>query len=256
MKEGRKVEGEGREGERRRTILRAAIEVFAKKGYHGCRIADVAREAGVAYGLVYHYFKNKDELLEHVFDVGWTGFVSRVRAAAEADAPFAEQVRAIADVAFEAYRVDPRAVKVLILEIARSPVGGRVNRQNVFQDIILMVRGMFDRAHARGELRAGLDPLLSATLLFGAIEASLTGLVVGLIDHRDPEVLERAKGHISDTFLRGVAAQPPVGPFTLAPQAGSSAPPPAPQAGGAPASQEPAWKPPRSATKSRASKRA
>ena len=55
------------EPEKRRAILHAAVRVFAERGYHGCRIADVAREARVAYGLVYHYFQNKDELLESVF---------------------------------------------------------------------------------------------------------------------------------------------------------------------------------------------
>ena len=80
-----------KEGDRRRTILRAAIDVFARKGYHGCRIADVAREAGVAYGLVYHYFKNKDELLETVVETGWSGFVSRMRAVAEDESVSLEQ---------------------------------------------------------------------------------------------------------------------------------------------------------------------
>ena len=74
---------EARDQDRRKTILRAAVEVFARKGYHGCRIADVAREAGVAYGLVYHYFKNKEELLQLVFETGWGCFMSRIRDAAE-----------------------------------------------------------------------------------------------------------------------------------------------------------------------------
>src|SRR5438067_11642346 len=102
----------GREAERRKTILRAAIEVFAKKGYHGCRIADVAREAKVAYGLVYHYFQNKEELLESVFEAGWKGFVGRLREVAISDATLEEKVRGVAEVSFEAYRADPRAVKV------------------------------------------------------------------------------------------------------------------------------------------------
>src|SRR6188508_3165629 len=106
-----------REQDRRRTILRAAVEVFSKKGYHGCRIADVAREAGVAYGLVYHYFKNKEELLDSVFEGGWGGFMAKLREVAEGEAPLETKVRGIAAVAFDAYRLDPRAVKVLILEI-------------------------------------------------------------------------------------------------------------------------------------------
>ena len=195
-----------RESERRRTILRAAIDVFARKGYHGCRIADVAKEAGVAYGLVYHYFKNKDELLETVFDTGWSGFVTRVRAVVEGEGPLSAKVHGVVDVAFEAYRVDPRAVKVLILEIARSPAGSRINRQTAFVDAIRLSSELFIRAKEAGELRADTDPLLSSALLFGAIEMGLTAFVTGLADSRDAQALERAKAQIADTFLHGVLA--------------------------------------------------
>jgi TetR/AcrR family fatty acid metabolism transcriptional regulator len=199
------VEAGGRESERRRTILRAAIDVFARKGYHGCRIADVAREAGVAYGLVYHYFKNKDELLETVFETGWSGFISRIRAVVEGEGTLEDKVRGVADVAFEAYRVDPRAVKVLILEIARSPAGERViSRQNAFTDAIRMAADMFAKAQQSGELREDLDPMMAAALLFGAIEMGLTVLVAGLVDAREPEALERARTQIAESFLRGV----------------------------------------------------
>jgi len=206
--------GTGREGDRRHTILRAAIDVFARKGYHGCRIADVAREAGVAYGLVYHYFKNKDELLETVFETGWGGFVSRMRSVAQSEGALEDKVRRIADVAIEAYRVDPRAVRVLILEIARNPSGGRgISRQHVFLDIIRLAADMFAKAQESGEVRKDLDPMLAAALLFGAIEMGLTAFVSGLIDIKNPEALDRAKLQLSETFLRGVlpgAASPEV----------------------------------------------
>ncbi|MCE9666920.1 TetR/AcrR family transcriptional regulator [Myxococcus stipitatus] len=200
------TENGSRESERRRTILRAAIDVFARKGYHGCRIADVAKEAGVAYGLVYHYFKNKDELLETVFDTGWSGFVTRVRAVVEGEGKLAQKVRGVVDVAFEAYRVDPRAVKVLILEIARSPAGSRINRQTAFVDAIRLSSALFAQAKDAGELRADLDPLLASALLFGAIEMGLTAFVTGLADSRDTSALERAKAQIADSFLHGVLA--------------------------------------------------
>lgn len=206
QRQSKSAEAGSRENERRHTILRAAIDVFARKGYHGCRIADVAREAGVAYGLVYHYFKNKDELLETVAETGWSGFVSRMRAVAEDESSSLEQkVRGIADVAFEAYRVDPRAVKVLILEIARSPAGGHVaSRQQAFLDAIRMAADMFARAQAAGQLRAELDPMLCASLLCGAIEMGLTAFVSGLMEDRSPEALDRAKSQIAESFLRGV----------------------------------------------------
>ncbi|EPX63421.1 Transcriptional regulator, TetR family [Cystobacter fuscus DSM 2262] len=206
QRQSKSVEAGSRENERRHTILRAAIDVFARKGYHGCRIADVAREAGVAYGLVYHYFKNKDELLETVAETGWGGFVSRIRAVAEEENSSLEaKVRGIADVAFEAYRVDPRAVKVLILEIARSPAGGHVaSRQQAFLDVIRMAADMFARAQAEGQLRPELDPMLCASLLCGSIEMGLTAFVSGLMEDRSPEALDRAKAQIAESFLRGV----------------------------------------------------
>ena len=193
------------EATRRRAILRAAVEVFARKGYHGCRMSDVAREAGVAYGLVYHYFRSKDALLETVFRAGWTGFVERLRAAAAPDLPLEESVRAMARVVFDAWRQDPRAVRVLILEIARSP-GGRINRQSAFAEVILLARGLFERGRARGELRPDLDPLLCAAQLFGALEMGLTSFVLGLLDARDEAQMSRACTQVSEIFLHGALA--------------------------------------------------
>ncbi|HLL54832.1 MAG TPA: TetR/AcrR family transcriptional regulator [Myxococcaceae bacterium] len=193
----------GREGERKRTILRAAVEVFATKGYHGCRIADVAKEAKVAYGLVYHYFKNKDELLQSVFEHTFEGFVGKLRELAASPSSLEEKVQAIADYSFDSYREDPRAVRVLILQIARSPAIGGATRKNAFAEIIRLCVEMFRNAQAKGELRPDLDPVMGAALLFGTVEMGLTAFVVGLYDAQDPEALARAKEQVAQLFLRG-----------------------------------------------------
>lgn len=192
--------------------MRAAIDVFATKGYHGCRIADVARHAGVAYGLVYHYFRNKDELLQSVFRAGFDFFIGKVKGALAAGTTLEERVRGICDVCFEAYRKDPRAVRVLVLQVARSPnIGGR-SRQTAFEEIIRLTTGIFAEAQVRGELRPGMDPRLCALLFFGALEMGLTAFVVGMSDHEAPEALEQAKAQIADAFLGGIARQvAPVG---------------------------------------------
>ena len=199
---------EARDQDRRKTILRAAVEVFARKGYHGCRIADVAREAGVAYGLVYHYFKNKEELLQLVFETGWGGFMSRIRDAAEASAPLEQKIHRIAQVAFEAYRIDPRGVRVLVLEFARSPSTGEANRRTAFAEVLGVITRMFERARARGELRAGLEPALCAAMLFGSVEMSLTGFVMGLLDPRESGLLAHAQEQLTSLFLDGARAAP------------------------------------------------
>jgi TetR/AcrR family transcriptional regulator, fatty acid metabolism regulator protein len=199
---------EERDQDRRKTILRAAVEVFARKGYHGCRIADVAREAGVAYGLVYHYFKNKEELLQLVFEAGWGGFLSRIRDAAETSVPLEQKIHRIGQVAFEAYRIDPRGVRVLVLEFARSPSTGEANRRTAFAEVLGVLTRMFERARARGELRAGLEPALCAAMLFGSVEMSLTGFVMGLLDPRDPTLLANAQEQLTSLFLDGARADP------------------------------------------------
>jgi TetR/AcrR family fatty acid metabolism transcriptional regulator len=199
---------EARDQDRRKTILRAAVEVFARKGYHGCRIADVAREAGVAYGLVYHYFKNKEELLQLVFETGWGGFMSRIRDAAEASAPLEQKIHRIAQVAFEAYRIDPRGVRVLVLEFARSPSTGEANRRTAFAEVLGVITRMFERARARGELRPGLEPALCAAMLFGSVEMSLTGFVMGLLDPRESGLLAHAQEQLTSLFLDGARATP------------------------------------------------
>jgi TetR/AcrR family fatty acid metabolism transcriptional regulator len=99
-------------------------------------------------------------------------------------------------------------VKVLILEIARSPAGARINRQTAFVDVIRLSAQMFTRAKEAGELRPDVDPLLASALLFGSIEMGLTAFVVGLADARDTVMLERAKAQIADSFLHGVLLSP------------------------------------------------
>lgn len=210
-----------READRRRVILRAAVEVFSRKGYHGCRIQDVAKEAGVAYGLVYHYFKNKDELLESVFESGWSGFLARVRDEIERDHHVAARIKGIVHVAFEAYRRDPRGVKVLILEVGRSPAGGAVNRGSEFSNVIIAATQMFHEAQARGELPAHLDPTLSAAMLFGCIEMGLTSFVMGILDKRDDAVIDRARDQVTEQFLHGLLGGKPH-PAASAAQAGPS----------------------------------
>jgi TetR/AcrR family transcriptional regulator, fatty acid metabolism regulator protein len=198
----------GADVDRKGTILRAAIEVFSKKGYHGCRIADVAKEAGVAYGLVYHYYKNKDELLQSVFEYGWTALVSRITERSAQGKTLEDKVRGIVTVAFDAYKTDPRAVKVLILEVGRSPSGSSTNRGSAFGGAIELAASVFRESQKRGELAGTLEPVLCATMLFGAIEMGLTAFIMGLIE-RDEGSIDRAAQQVSDSLLNGIlGAQP------------------------------------------------
>ena len=161
--------------EKRRLILRAAITVFARSGYHTSRVADVAKEAGVAYGLVYHYFGSKEDLLRTIFHRTWSRMLEAVEQVEADGAPAREQLAAVAQIVLGAWDTDPDLVRVLVREVARSPQLGREvdELEHAFAALERIVR----RGQERGELRDGLDPRIAALILYGALEEILTALV-------------------------------------------------------------------------------
>lgn len=193
------------EPEKRRAILHAAVRVFAEKGYHGCRIADVARQAGVAYGLVYHYFQNKEELLESVFAEQWTIFIGALQAISDGPGTAPEQLTGMCHFAIDVFRTAPAAVRVLLLEVARTPNSLRAgSTRQTFEHAVRIVADVVRRGQEREEIRRDVDPLIAAAGLLGALEMSLTGLVTGVVGGEREEDIERVKKGVVDLVLGGV----------------------------------------------------
>jgi TetR/AcrR family fatty acid metabolism transcriptional regulator len=199
----------GREGEpeKRRAILHAAVRVFAEKGYHGCRIADVARAASVAYGLVYHYFRNKDELLESVFAEQWALLMNAIQAIDEGPGTAADKIAGIYGFVFDVYKTAPAAVRVLILEVTRTTHALRAgSTRETFERAVQLVADVVRQGRERGELRADLDPVVSAAAILGALELAVSGMVVGLVPARTEEEIDRAKRQTTELVLGGLRA--------------------------------------------------
>jgi TetR/AcrR family fatty acid metabolism transcriptional regulator len=199
----------GDEPEKRRAILHAAVKVFAEKGYHGCRIADVARQAGVAYGLVYHYFRNKDELLESVFAEQWTIFINAIRAIGDGPGTASEHLASICRFAVDVYKTSPSAVRVLLLEVARTPNVLRAgSTPQTFQTAVALVAGIVRRGQREGDLRGDADPTVAAACVLGALELTLTAAVVGLVGDGREDEAERVKQAVVDFALAGLGVRP------------------------------------------------
>jgi TetR/AcrR family transcriptional regulator, fatty acid metabolism regulator protein len=194
-----------REPEKRRAILHAAVRVFADKGYHGCRIADVARAAGVAYGLVYHYFRNKEELLESVFAEQWGILISALKAIDEGPGTASEKIASVFAFVFDVYKTAPAAVRVLILEVTRTPHSLRAgSTRETFELAVQTVADVIRQGQARGELRTDLDPVVAAAGVLGALELSVSGMVIGLVPAGNEQQIDAAKRVASDLVLRGL----------------------------------------------------
>jgi TetR/AcrR family fatty acid metabolism transcriptional regulator len=202
------------EPEKRRAILHAAVRVFAEKGYHGCRIADVARAADVAYGLVYHYFRNKDELLESVFAEQWAILLNALRAIDAGAGTAAEKIEGMVAFVFDVYRTAPAAVRVLLLEVSRTPNALRAgSTRETFETAARIVAGVVREGQESGEFRADADPLVAATAILGAMELALSGMVVGVIGAPPPpeDRVDRVKRQVAAFALAGLRRQPLTG---------------------------------------------
>jgi TetR/AcrR family transcriptional regulator, fatty acid metabolism regulator protein len=194
--------------EKRRLILDAAVRVFARKGFHQSRVGDIAREAGVAHGLLYHYFDSKDQLLETVFIENWSVLVGRIRAVEETDEQAADQLRHVAAILLRTWRHQPDVVRVVVREIARSPeVQERIGE---LVEPIGSIRRLVERGQERGEFRADLDARLAATIFYGAVDAVLTGWVLGTRPDGDDAIAE-AEHALVEVVVGGFRATAAVG---------------------------------------------
>ena len=190
--------------EKRRLILDAAVRVFARKGYHSCRVGDITEEAGVAHGLLYHYFKSKDEVLEAVFREAWGDALEAFRGVESADEAPREQLSHIAAILLRSWRRNPDLVRVLVREIGRSPqVQTKVAElAQAFEAIERIVAG----GQVDGVFRSDLEPRLVAWIFYGAIEEILTGWVLGQLPDGDDEVAA-AERTVVDVLCDGMLVQ-------------------------------------------------
>ncbi len=172
--------------EKRRLILDAAVRVFARKGYHTSRVGDIAEEAGVAHGLLYHYFSSKEELLETVFRETWSALLEAFARVGESGEPASEQLRQVAAILLRSWRRDPDLVRVLVREVGRSQT--LPDRVDEIGAVFRSIESIVERGQADGELRDDVEPRLASWIFYGAIEEILTGWVLGSLPDGESDV--------------------------------------------------------------------
>jgi AcrR family transcriptional regulator len=200
--------GRAAAADRRRQILDAAVRVFARQGFHTCRVSDIADEAGVAYGLVYHYFKAKDQVLNTLFIERWEVLLAAIRDVDAQGTPPREKLYAIASFIVDSYRHDPELMKVIIVEVTRAAnsFGARhIDKiREAFESIAEIVRD----AQRVGAFRDDVDADFAAMTFYGAIEQVLTGWIFGVLSQEEAD-FEEAKARIVDTICGGLDAVTP-----------------------------------------------
>jgi AcrR family transcriptional regulator len=195
--------------DRRRQILDAAVRVFARQGFHGCRVSDIADEAGVAYGLVYHYFRSKEEVLDTLFLERWDVLVATIdEVAAREDMAPRDQLHVIASFIVDSYRYDPDLMKVIIVEVTRAANSfGRTHLVKI-REAYDGIAGIVERAQAEGTFKSAVTPQYAAMAFYGAIEQVLTAWIFDLLP-RGQDEYEQAKRFVVETVCGGLDAGSP-----------------------------------------------
>jgi TetR/AcrR family transcriptional regulator, fatty acid metabolism regulator protein len=191
--------------EKRRLILDAAVRVFARDGFHTSRVGDIAEEAGVAHGLLYHYFSSKDEVLLTVFSENWSDLLVRFEGVEASDEPADEKLRGLVKLLLRTWRNDPALVTVMVREVGRSP-----HLATQVDDIgraFAVIQRVVEQGQADGVFRPDIDPLLASWVIYGGLEEILTGWVMGRLPDGDEEVA-RAERTIVDLVCGGLARTP------------------------------------------------
>jgi TetR/AcrR family fatty acid metabolism transcriptional regulator len=191
--------------DKRRLILDAAVRVFARQGFHHCRVSDVADEAGVAYGLVYHYFDSKEEILNTLFLERWQIMLDAIADIDRRDDPAREKLYGVASFIVDSYRYDPDLMKVIIVEVTRAANSfGRVHLDRI-REAYEGIAAIVETAREEGSFRSAIPAEFAAMCFYGAIEQLLTGWIFEELPRSDAEY-ENAKELVVDAICGGLEA--------------------------------------------------
>jgi TetR/AcrR family fatty acid metabolism transcriptional regulator len=156
-------------GDKRERILVAAERIFARHGFFAARVSEIAREAGVADGTIYLYFKSKDDLLISLFENRMKQVNEKLRRAI-ADRPPAEQLRAFIHTYLQLVSDEPAAAEVLTIELRQSSKFMKEYDNPQFADFLRMLGGIIADGQARGELDAAIPSHIAARMIFGIVD--------------------------------------------------------------------------------------
>jgi TetR/AcrR family fatty acid metabolism transcriptional regulator len=197
----RKTSRNGTSG-KRESILRAATRVFARNGYFNSKVADIAREADVADGTVYLYFKSKEEILHSIFDQNMAEAIAAGRVLIEKLRDPGEKLRRIAMLHLERLGADRDLAVVFQVELRGSTKFMREFSAAGFAEYLGLLRQTFEEGQRSGVFRKDLNAKLVSKILFGALDEMATNWIISKRNYK----LEPMAGVVMDVFLNGVSA--------------------------------------------------
>ena len=188
-------------GDKRERILHAAEKIFARSGFYNARVAEIAKDAGVADGTIYLYFKSKDDLLISLFESRMERVNSELSAAiAEAqNAP--EKIRLFIRAYFRLVAENPAVAEVLTIELRQSSKFMKEYANPRFGDFLRLLGGVIADGQKEGTIDRAVPAPIAARALFGALDELSLAWVLGRGEKFD---IVRAAGSLGAVLVRGL----------------------------------------------------
>lgn len=164
--------------DKREAILRAAIKTFAGKGFFNSKVADIAKEAGVADGTVYLYFKNKDDILHSIFDRAMEEFIEEGKKELAALDDPKEKLRRIAELHLERLGADRDMAIVFQVELRGSTKFMQEFSAAGFSEYLHIIQQIITEGQKKGTFRKDLKPIICAKILYGALDEMVTNWIL------------------------------------------------------------------------------
>ncbi len=188
--------------EKHQIILDAAVKVFARKGFYQSRVAEIAREAGVADGTVYLYFKNKDDLLISIFEEKMREIIQRFHTVAGSGQDAGARFEALVRMHLTSFQADPDLAAVLQVELRQSSRFMREYKKEELKRYLDIIGEIVEQGQEEGIFRRDLPIWLVKRFIFGTLDE----LVSTWVQTGKGHDLESNAEPILDLFLRGIGS--------------------------------------------------
>ena len=189
--------------DKREAILRAAVKVFARKGYFNSKVSDVASEAGIADGTVYLYFKSKDEILHSIFDQAMSRFIAEGKSELAAIEKPKDRLQRIAEMRLERLGADRDLAIVFQVELRGSIKFMQEFSAAGFADYLDIIRKTVEDGQSSGVFRGDIKPVIAAKILYGALDEMVTNWILSKKDYD----LRPMSGEVLKIFFAGMASK-------------------------------------------------
>jgi TetR/AcrR family fatty acid metabolism transcriptional regulator len=188
---------------KRRLIIDSAVAVFARMGYYNSRVSDIVKKADVAYGLFYHYFPSKDDILVVIFQNAWGNLLTKLEKIDKAEGDPVEKIKASIKYIFDSYNRNPALMKVLIMDVPRLDRFYDEDNQRVYNQFFKKISKFVKEGQKKGVIAKSINPDVASYVVHGSVDAIIRQYVYNPDLNEKTLPTEKTVGQVTAILMDG-----------------------------------------------------